>query len=183
MTVAKKVDLDSSGHVSRVGEGLASVSSVLQCLDVRHIRSLCLHGNSITSCQGLDGLCNVTELNLSANYISALRGLAALPELCTLNLASNRLKSLDDLPCLPKLKRFSCAHNAVSSLRGMSSLKGSPLGSLDLRNNCIAQLKELAVLSPLAGLSQIRISGGSHPNPISQLPGLLPALATALPQV
>jgi Leucine-rich repeat (LRR) protein len=176
----------ASKFVSRVGEQLPSVQAALQeGADASDIRSLCLHGNVITHCAGLGGLQALTELNLSANNITTLHGFEPLPALRVLNLASNRLQDLSGLPALPALERLSCAHNSISCLRSLAVLASasSPLDTLDLRNNCIDQLTELAVLAPISRLRELQLSGGSHANGIARAASLAAAVATALPQV
>ena len=173
-------------HVSRVGDQLASIPAALPA-DAEHgaIRSLCLHGNCITQCTGLDALTALTELNLSSNSIASLAGLPGLPELCLLNMASNRLQDLSHLPQLPALTRLNCAHNSINSLHGLTALHvaKSPLETLDLRNNRIDQLTELAALTPVTTLRKLQLSGGARSNGIACLPTLAIAVATALPQV
>ena len=172
-------------HVSRVGENVGSVVEVLSTVECSTLESLCLYGNVLTHCVGLAALTALTELNLSANNITTLHGFDTLPSLRTLNLASNRLRDLEGFPQLPKLTRLSFAHNSISNLQSLSALAsaGSPLERLDLRNNRIDKLTELAVLSPLSSLAHLQLSGGSHPNGVAALPGLTAAVSTALPQV
>jgi Leucine Rich repeat len=173
-------------HVSRVGEQLDSIPSALPSdTDLSHVRSLCLHGNLITRCSGLDALPALTELNLSSNNITTVQGMPPLPQLRILNLASNRLTDMHDFPDLPALTRLSVAHNGLTSLSGLSALESAaaPLEALDLRNNHINHLTELAVLTPVTALRKLKLSGGSHPNGIASIPTLAAAVATSLPQV
>lgn len=176
-------------HVSRVAESIGTIPAAVDTIsDLVRIRSLCLHGNSLSSMLGLEKLCALTELNLSANNITQLSGLDCLSQLRTLNVASNRLTSLDGLPCLPALDRFNCAHNFISSLGALSHLhptdQNAPrLAHLDVRNNILKDLQELAVLQPFSALRNLYISGGSHPNAISTMSSLRPAVAAVLPQV
>ena len=120
---------------------------------------------------------------MSANSVATLTGLPALQHLQVLNLASNRLQDVADMPPLSALTRLSLAHNAISSLSGLTALETAPLQVLDVRNNHIAQLTELAVLTPISALQRLNVSGGSHPNQIAALPTLIAAVTTALPQV
>ena len=173
-------------HCSRVAEGVQSVSEAVADVEApAELLSLCLHGNRLSHCAGLACLAALTELNLSANAITTLRGFAPLAHLRTLNLASNRLESLDGLPALPQLSRLSVAHNRISCLRGLAALHTgpAPLDNLDLRNNALRDLTELAHVAPLPGLRKLQLAGGSHGNAIASLPGLYAAVATALPQV
>jgi Leucine-rich repeat (LRR) protein len=173
-------------HLSRVAEGIQTIAEGVSGVDVQSdLLSICFHGNAISHCAGLESLTRLTELNLSANIITTLQGFQALPELRTLNLASNCITSLEGLPALPNLSRLSVAHNRISSLLGLCSLESvdAPLEHLDIRNNAIHELTELAALAPLSHLQRLHVSGGSRGNGISHMPSLFAAVATAVPQV
>ena len=174
-------------HVSRVAENLTSIGEALNLSFVRplaQLRSLCLHGNAISDMVGVDALVHLVELNLSSNYITRIKGLDGLQQLRNLNLASNRLESLDGLNPLVSLERFTCAHNHITSLQGLTTLHGAnALTSLDIRNNCIQDLKELSVIAPLHKLTSLQVSGGTHPNAISLMSTFRAAVTATFPQV
>ena len=66
---------DVSRCISRVGEGLTSLSTLLPELRLaKGLQSLCLHGNQLSRLDGLHLVAQLTELNLSSNNLATLQG-------------------------------------------------------------------------------------------------------------
>jgi hypothetical protein len=171
-------------HVSRVGEGLASIGQVEELrrpLAGASVTALNLHGNNIARIEGLTHLSRLSRLNLSSNSIASLEGLAGLSCLTSLNLASNRLRSVSGLAGLPALADLNLSYNYITSLDGLAALHGpsSYLASLNVAHNALASLQ---ALSPLAGCLALRsLRAGGNPCTIS--PAAYAALRQVLPQV
>ena len=177
----------TSKFVSRVAEQLPSVQAALAGWIRRRSDQIVMSARQRdhTTARASTACWHSQSSTCQPNNITTLHGFQPLPDLRVLNLASNRLQELSGLPPLPALTRLSCAHNSISSLRGLSVLEtaSSPLETLDLRNNRIDQLTELAVLAPINSLRKLQLSGGSHPNGIANIASLGAAVVTALPQV
>lgn len=157
-------------HYSRVGEGLTAVPADL--LHLSSLRSLCLHGNSISSLEGagLSRLTRLTDLNLSSNALTSPLGLAGCTALRRLDLSSNRLPGVGGLGGLVRLERLLLAHNFISDLGGLRDLSGGALQVLDLRDNCIASLQQLSALAGCVGLRTLLLAGGCPGNPVCATP-------------
>eukprot|EP00803_Ostreobium_quekettii_P006918 evm.model.scf_318.3 EVM.evm.TU.scf_318.3 scf_318:10850-17328(-) len=89
---------------------------------------------------------------------------------------------------MPRLAVLRLAHNRICSLGGLAALQGEggSLRELDVRNNELASLTELAVLAACPALEALRLGGGSLAgagNPICGTTDYRAAVAAALPQV
>ncbi|BDA41828.1 probable centriolin at N-terminal half [Coccomyxa sp. Obi] len=171
------------GHISKVGEGLQSLKQIVPLLMADNVHSLCLHCNEISKIECLSHLQALRDLNLSANAITNIEGLQNLRSLRSLNLASNRIQNLNGLQGLSQLQSLNLAHNFISTLSGLTALQGGQLQRLDLRDNLIGSLQELAVLAGLPNLRELLLAGGSPGNSICAIPSYRVAAAAALPQV
>jgi len=71
--------------VSLIGQGLSSCTQVPVLQQQPGLTSVCLHGNNITSTEGISHLSRLQHLNLSSNAVASLDGLqgktARLPTL------------------------------------------------------------------------------------------------------
>lgn len=166
--------------ISRIWEGINSISQLPELRVFTGITSLNLHGNSITRINGLEGLQTLAALNLSSNCIASIENLGPLPRLTTLNLASNRLQDAHGWAGeLPALTHLNLAYNYLTGLQGLSQLHGSPLERLELQHNAISALQGFSALTGFTRLVQLRVAG----NPCCFSPAAFAVLHQALPQV
>ncbi len=169
--------------VTRIGQGLASCSQVPELQQhAAELQSVCFHGNNISRIEGLEKLTALRELNLSSNAITQVEGLQTLSNLTSLNLASNRLSgALGSLAGITSLTHLNLAYNGLTSLAGLADLQGpnSKLRILNVKQNLISSLQQLAVLAGCMGLRELHVSG----NPISQLPNYRQAILNVLPHI
>eukprot|EP00898_Chlorokybus_atmophyticus_P008940 jgi/Chlat1/9047/Chrsp94S08316 len=179
-------------EVRALAAGLVSLRHVAGLPRLVNLRTLNLHGNALTRIEGLESLVNLNELNLSANRIESLQGLSSLKGLTVLNLSSNRLSSLSFLPPLPSLRRLLLAHNRLTAVTELTELRGGALERVDLRDNCIRELGELATLAGLPQLRELLLSSPStyssnnnneSENPVCRLQSYRDAVCSALPQL
>ena len=63
---------DAPERLSRIGLGLTCLAALPELASATSLRSLCLHGNQLTSLDGLQRLSPLTELNVSSNALPAL---------------------------------------------------------------------------------------------------------------
>eukprot|EP00959_Pyramimonas_sp_CCMP1952_P387022 8111052-Pyramimonas_sp.AAC.1 len=183
--------LDSSVHPEHVEE-LTSYGGHLHSLrQVAHLnlcvnlRSLCVHGNALRQIEGLAACRSLTDLNLSSNYIERIEGLDGLHQLRFLNLSSNRLTAVSGLEANARLERLVLSHNYISLLAGLQVFQGqrSSLSVVDLRDNRVASMQELRVLSGIARLKDLRISGSHASNPVCSIPNFRDTLLATIPQL
>nr|XP_021492612.1 leucine-rich repeat-containing protein 23 isoform X3 [Meriones unguiculatus] len=114
--------------------------------------SLDLKGNRIRFVTGLDPekLANLHTLELRGNQIESTEGIN-LPNLKNLYLAQNMLKKVQGLENLGNLTTLHLRDNQIETLDGFSKEMKS-LQYLNLRNNLISDLGELAKLQDLPKL-------------------------------
>ena len=94
-------------QLSCVAMGLLSIASVPDLESIQHLTKLCLHGNRLSSLEGLGHLTALRELVLSSNALPALgRGLSGLLNLRTLDLTSNALTNVEGLGGLTALQHL-----------------------------------------------------------------------------
>lgn len=107
-TVSGQADDEEISEVhqmSCVAMGLPSISSVPNLSACTNLVRLCLHGNRLSSLEGLSSLAALRELVLSCNAVSALgQSLSALTNLRKLDLTSNALTTADGFGCLDSLQ-------------------------------------------------------------------------------
>ena len=173
-------------RLSCVGVGLTSCRQ-LQVSDqaAEELRVLCLHGNSINSLEGLERLRQLVQLNASSNDIADIRPLQHLTNLTSLNLASNKVQSLHSLSSLSRLERLTAPHNFISTLTSLQPGGGLPhaLATLDLHNNMLSSLQDLATLRAFSNLKDLKLAGGAPGNGVCNLPGYRQSVAQMLPQL
>jgi Leucine-rich repeat (LRR) protein len=110
-------------YVSKVGAGLQSFRILIPEVKTENVRSLCLHGNEISTLDGLEQFTNLVDLNLSANALSEMEGLQNLRNLRSLNLASNRIQHISGMQGMSQLESLNLAHNFITSLSGLAALQ------------------------------------------------------------
>ncbi|OQR98168.1 hypothetical protein ACHHYP_09008 [Achlya hypogyna] len=157
-------------RVSRVNQTLLAIKDV-DVEDPDAVEVLNLHGNCIRSLDGLQRFPNLHELSLSSNWIEALSfsALRGLVHLVVLDLSANRLTTTLGFPVLPALKELSIAFNSLQALEGLlDPMKLPQLEILDLRDNDIASIDDLAPLFYLQNLRSLRLqqSSRNQSNPV-----------------
>ena len=170
--------------------------SKIECLShLQALKDLNLSANAITDIEGLQNLRSLKSLNLASNRIQSLTGLQGLGQLQSLNLAHNFISTLSGLTAiqvslLMRLQYCPCQaphffHGALHYLQAelAGPVQGGQLQTLDLRDNLISSLQELAVLAGLPNLRELLLAGGSPGNSICAIPSYRVAAAAALPQV
>ena len=121
------MEVTGGSHISRVGEGIQALQPLALELRGTHVRSLCLHANSVSRLDGLRMLRGLEDLNLSSNQLRDIEGLQTLTSLTSLNLASNRLSSLDKLQPLSGLQSLTASYNSIEHLSCLSILQVTDL--------------------------------------------------------
>ena len=176
----------TNSRFSCVGAGLVSVDQLPDLAkQAARIRTLCLHGNRIVSLQGIQALHSLTDVNLSSNELRNIDSLQTLTALTSVNLASNRLQGLEGLLMLPSIQRLTASHNMIVSLAPFAQQAACrhSLKHLDLQNNQISSLDELAALKFFPNLRQLKIAGGYPENPACSRPGFQQHILQMLPQL
>lgn len=167
--------------VSRIGQGLVSCRQVPELYKYHGLRCVCLHGNNITSIDGIQHLTKLQELNLSSNSITNIQNLHGLVNLTSLNLASNKLQAISGLDGLSNLTHLNVSYNRISNITGLAALQGPncKLRMLNLKHNQLSNLQSFAVLIGCVNLRDLSIQG----NPLCQLPNYRQAIVSVLPQI
>ena len=177
----------AKGRLSCVGAGLTS------CLElpipaqtvIQDLRVLCLHGNSISSLHGIEHMHQLVDLNASSNNIEALRPLQNLTSMTSINLASNRLQNIEGLEQLTRLERLIIPHNYLTSLSSLAALPGYnyALETLEVHNNQLSTVQDLASLRAFPNLHNLKLQGASPGNPVCKLLKYRQLVAFLLPQL
>ena len=173
-------------RLSYVGVGLTSLEQLPDLFKhSAQIRTLCLHGNKIAGLQGIEQLSSLIDINVSSNEIQYAHSLQALTALVCVNLASNRLQDLEGLHVLPNLERLTVSHNMISSTSKFAEQAACRrcLKYLDLQNNQLTSLEELAAFKSFANLRHLRVSGGHPGNPVCSIPDSQHITLQMLPQL
>ncbi len=98
---------DNGRHLSCVAMGLASIALVPGLAEILDLRTLNLHGNRLSSLEGLGLLTALQELVLSSNALPAIGcSLSGLTNLRCLDLTSNNLTAVDGLSGLAALQHL-----------------------------------------------------------------------------
>eukprot|EP00928_Gymnodinium_smaydae_P079295 TRINITY_DN63263_c0_g1_i1.p1 TRINITY_DN63263_c0_g1~~TRINITY_DN63263_c0_g1_i1.p1 ORF type:complete len:993 (-),score=282.81 TRINITY_DN63263_c0_g1_i1:83-3061(-) len=173
-------DGSSDPELRLLCRGLRRLDDVAQLRSAagRHLRTLHLHGNELTEVAGLETLCpRLENLVLSSNELTCLDGILALRQLQVLDVSCNRLRALPPLGSLVELRSLSAGYNEISALDPLVALWAPPgrakLARLDLRDNTVAELGELAFLAGLHALRELRFQGplGARACPVCRAPG------------
>ena len=161
-----------TSRLSHVGVGLTSLEQLPDLFNhAAQIRTLCLHGNKIASLQGIELLTFLTDINVSSNEIQYAHSLQALTALVCINLASNKLQDLEGLHVLPNMERLIVSHNMISTTSNFADQAACRrcLKHLDLQNNQLTCLEELAAFKSFANLRHLRVAGGHPGNPVCNI--------------
>ncbi|XP_071398892.1 leucine-rich repeat and guanylate kinase domain-containing protein [Centroberyx affinis] len=134
--------------------------------DLSAFSSLCkleLDYNSFSEISGLEQCCSLTHLSLAYNKISKISGLDKLP-LIDLCLRGNQLERIEGLENLRSLQVLDLSLNRITSLSGLHNLH--LLGSINLENNLISEIKECTHIHDLFLLRDLNLQG----NPVQEQP-------------
>ncbi|PHH72006.1 hypothetical protein CDD82_6224 [Ophiocordyceps australis] len=154
---------DSWHYHSRGSAANLLATGTLPSTKWRFLRHLSLADNSMTSipCTSLAPLANTLfSLDLSSNLFSQIPdSLATLTALRALNLAHCMIDSLNSLTRnpLPAITALNLRANRLESLAGIEKL--FPLERLDLRDNRLTDVLELARLTGIPEIREIWIEG------------------------
>jgi len=148
-----------NGHVYDLGWVNSELDRIPEELyQLPQLQDLWLHGNQITTLQGLPNLPQLQDLWLHGNQITTLQHLPNLPQLRDLGLSDNQLTTLQGLPNLTKLQHIYLTRNQLKTLQHLPNLQ--QLEDLRLGNN---QLTTLQGLPKLPKLQQIWLEGNQIP--------------------
>ena len=120
---------------------------------------------------------NLQELSLSGHALKEVRNLP--PKLISLNAHCNRITEWPQLPN-NNFRNIGLSGNLISSLDALPSSIASSLSlltSLDLSNNKLKVMRQLAPLEPIPLLSVLKLAG----NPLTLLPNYRPRVVTRFP--
>ena len=110
-----------------------------------------LSHNQIEFVTGIDGLKDLTKLSLAHNRLQEFPDLKNKPVLKELRLNDNRITAIPD--ALTNLKAYSLLILALSVV--------ASLGILDLGNNAIKTLEDVAVLASMPSLHNLNLKGNT----------------------
>lgn len=175
----------SKSRLSYVGVGLTSLKQLPDLGKHAQIRTLCLHGNKLTSLHGIDVLASLTDINVSSNELQNAHSLQAMTALVCVNLASNRLKILDGLHALPYLKRLTVSHNVITTTKQFAhqAACSCSLEYFDMQNNLIMSLEDLAAFKSFTSLRHLKVGGGHPGNPVCNVTEFQQIVVQLLPQL
>ncbi|KAG5830419.1 hypothetical protein ANANG_G00310410 [Anguilla anguilla] len=119
--------------------------------------SLCrlnLDHNSFREIRGLEMCSSLTHLSLAHNRIYQLKGLGKLPlrELC---LRGNHIRKIENIEKIWTLQTLDLSSNKIQSLSGLQNLH--LLGSLNLENNMVSDIKEAKHIHDLPLLRELNL--------------------------
>ncbi|XP_051746728.1 leucine-rich repeat and guanylate kinase domain-containing protein isoform X2 [Ctenopharyngodon idella] len=118
------------------------------------LSKLILDYNLFNAIRGLEKCKRLSHLSLAHNNISRIRGLDHLPlrELC---LRGNVIHKIENLQTLRNLQVLDLSCNRIQSLSGLQNLH--LLGTVNLENNLISEIKEAAHLHDLILLREMNL--------------------------
>ncbi|XP_048011456.1 leucine-rich repeat and guanylate kinase domain-containing protein isoform X1 [Megalobrama amblycephala] len=118
------------------------------------LSKLILDYNLFSAIRGLEKCKRLSHLSLAHNNISRIRGLDHLPlrELC---LRGNVIHKIENLQTLRNLQVLDLSCNRIQSLSGLQNLH--LLGTVNLENNLISEIKEAAHLHDLILLREMNL--------------------------
>ncbi|XP_067247127.1 leucine-rich repeat and guanylate kinase domain-containing protein [Chanodichthys erythropterus] len=118
------------------------------------LSKLILDYNLFSAIRGLEKCKRLSHLSLAHNNISRIRGLDHLPlrELC---LRGNVIHKIENLQTLRNLQVLDLSSNRIQSLSGLQNLH--LLGTVNLENNLISEIKEATHLHDLILLREINL--------------------------
>ncbi|OQS01956.1 phosphatase 1 regulatory subunit 7 [Thraustotheca clavata] len=152
-----------------------SVATGIQTLVA--LEYLNLTENQLSMIGNLENLKKLEEINVSGNALESLQGIYP-STLMVLRADRNKISEITTLPTLPNLNELYVQGNTISCIKGFFE-KAPQMESLDLRNNRIRSVADLAFLNTYTTLEDLWVSG--NPCTLSQtylqdLCKLLPSL-------
>uniref|UniRef100_A0A8D2MYU6 Centriolin n=1 Tax=Zonotrichia albicollis TaxID=44394 RepID=A0A8D2MYU6_ZONAL len=116
--------------------------------------------------ENLEKCYKLEVLNLSNNQIEKIEKLDKLLKLRELNLSNNRISKIEGIEHLQNLQRLNLAGNEIEHIPVWVGRKLRSLRSLDLKQNQVSSLHDIAKLKPLQDLTSLFLAG----NPVASLP-------------
>ncbi|KAM4615652.1 LOW QUALITY PROTEIN: leucine-rich repeat and guanylate kinase domain-containing protein [Polymixia lowei] len=118
------------------------------------LSKLKLDYNSFSEISGLEQCSRLTYLSLAHNKLSRISGLGSLPlkDLC---LRGNQLEKIEGLEAVRSLQVLDLSLNRITSLSGLQNLH--LLGSINLEENLISEIKEATHIHDLFLLSELNL--------------------------
>ncbi|KFQ55770.1 Protein phosphatase 1 regulatory subunit 42, partial [Nestor notabilis] len=145
-------------HLNLSAKNIDAIGDLSSC---KNLRVLYLYDNQITQIQNLDFASNITHLYLQNNCISCMENLSFLKKLEKLYLGGNYItlvEGLDKIEGIRELhiesQRLPHSEKLLFDPRSLRSLAKS-LSVLNISNNNIDELEELAVLENLSYLRAV----------------------------
>ncbi|NWR21433.1 CNTRL protein, partial [Emberiza fucata] len=116
--------------------------------------------------ENLEKCYKLEVLNLSNNRIEKIEKLDKLLKLRELNLSNNRISKIEGIEHLQNLQRLNLAGNEIEHIPVWVGRKLRSLRCLNLRQNQVSSLHDIAKLKPLQDLTSLFLAG----NPVASLP-------------
>ena len=164
--------MNSNRELSLIDRHLTDIPS----LNFRHLISINLHGNNISTIRGLDQFSDTLRfLDLSSNRLASMSGLDNLHELVYLNLSSNRLVSVSNITKLRNLRYINLSYNRITSLGGfrqlaLSNMNISALERVDLQANSLKSVDlVITAFCEFANLRELNLKKDDATNPVCSI--------------
>ncbi|NWH77094.1 PPR42 phosphatase, partial [Piaya cayana] len=145
-------------HLNLSDKNIDAIGDLSLC---KNLRVLYLYDNRISHIQNLDFASNITHLYLQNNCISRIENLSSLKNLEKLYLGGNKITVVEGLDKSEEIRELHienqhlpCGEKLLFDPRTLRSLAKS-LSVLNISNNNIDELKELAVLENLTYLRAV----------------------------
>ncbi|NXM49699.1 CNTRL protein, partial [Gymnorhina tibicen] len=116
--------------------------------------------------ENLEKCSKLEVLNLSNNQIEKMEKLDKLLKLRELNLSGNRIGKIEGIEHLQNLQKLNLAGNEIEHIPVWVGKKLKSLRSLNLKQNKVSSLHDIAKLKPLQDLTSLFLAG----NPVATLP-------------
>ncbi|XP_039586675.1 centriolin isoform X1 [Passer montanus] len=116
--------------------------------------------------ENLEKCSKLEVLNLCNNQIEKIEKLDKLLKLRELNLSGNRISKIEGLEHLQNLQKLNLAGNEIEHIPVWVGKKLRSLRSLNLKQNKVSSLHDIAKLKPLHDLTSLFLAG----NPVACLP-------------
>ncbi|XP_074082633.1 leucine-rich repeat- and IQ domain-containing protein 1 isoform X2 [Macrotis lagotis] len=114
---------------------------VINCGNLENLCILLLNNNELTSFHGLDGCCNLRNIEVSNNKITRIGGLESLKSLQQLIVDHNQLMSTRGLCSVPTVMYLDCSYNNLTKVEGIKDC--GLLQILKLQGNYLTELPSL----------------------------------------
>ncbi|XP_065593258.1 centriolin [Cyrtonyx montezumae] len=147
------------------------IKSLSKQENLAHIRSLNLSSpkkgdKKFKYIENLEKCSKLERLNLSNNQIERIEKLEKLLKLCELNLSCNKISKIEGMEHLHNLQKMNLMGNEIEHIPAWVGKKLRSLRALNLKQNKISSLHEIAKLKPLQDLTSLFLAG----NPVASLP-------------